>query len=373
MRVLIHAMPTKMGGAKRHLNNMMDALVRAGSGYEFIVLINDEYDTSVFDSSIRVIQYPVAYSSGIKRVILDNREVNRIIESERIDLIISFANIGPFKPRCKHILFEMNALYFCRNIRPLYAFKQRLDFALKRMLIRLTARHAQRIVTPSRSLRDLICETLNISEERFVVLHHAMEPEFCDTRKDSELFCDEKVSFLYPSHLARHKGVHILLEAVKIIKERHETVVDSFEVICTFDRDDEPLYYDELTRFIDRYDLQKTIRFIGHQPQDRINSLYAGADYMIYTTLCESFGFSMLEAKVFHLPALCSDIPINREISKGSALYYRWNDPADLADKLEFFVQNRPVDFEFEDELLGYTWKEYAHRLLQIIEEVAHE
>ncbi|WP_457598129.1 glycosyltransferase family 4 protein [Hydrogenimonas sp.] len=372
MRVLIHAMPTKMGGAKRHLNNMVDALVRAESGHEFIVLINDEYDISVFDASVRTIRYPVAYSSGIDRIILDNREINRIVENERIDLLISFANIGPFKPRCRHILFEMNALYFCKNIRPLYTFKQRLDFLLKRMLIRLSARHADRIVTPSCSLRDRISEDLNIPKKRFEVLHHAMEREFCDAHGDPAFFSDDRVSFLYPSHLARHKGVHILLDALKIIKERNENVLDSFEVICTFDRSDEPRYYDELTEFIDRLGLDETVRFIGHQPQDTINTLYAGADYMIYTTLCESFGFSMLEAKVFRLPALCSDIPINREISKRSAFYYRWDDPADLADKLEFFVRSRPDDFDFEDELLEYNWEHYANKLLQIIEDVTH-
>jgi len=368
MRVLIHAMPTKMGGAKRHLNNMMNALVHAGSGHEFFVLINDEYDISVFDASVKTIRYPIAYSSGIKRVILDNREVNRIIENERIDLLISFANIGPFNPKCKHILFEMNALYFCKNIRPLYSFKQRLDFALKRLLIRLSARSADRIVTPSQSLIAQICETLGVARERFEVLHHATEREFCEAPEDRSFFSDSKVSFLYPSHLARHKGVHLLVEALKHLKNRNEKLLENFEIVCTFERNDEPVYYDEMMEQIDRHDLHETIRFIGHQPQGRINTLYAAADYMIYTTLCESFGFSMLEAKVFHLPSLCSDIPINREILKGSAKYYRWNDAEDLANQLIHFVKEKPSDFSFDDPLLNWHWEDYAKQLVEIME-----
>jgi|GEM_PF-3064210 len=371
MRVLIHAMPTKMGGAKRHLDNMMNALAKYSDDHTFIVLINDQYDTSVFDSSIETLIYPVSYSSGIRRIILDNLEVVKIIEREKIDLLISFSNIGPFKAGCKHILFEMNALYFCKNIRHLFGFRQRIDFSIKRTLIDLSARNADLIVTPSRSMMEHVSKTLGIPENRFRVLHHAMHTDFRKTAGSSRVFSDNRVSFLYPSHLARHKGVHTLLDALVVIKERDEKLLEKFEIVCTFARSDDPLYYDELMHTIKRHNLFETIRFIGYQPQESINSLYAAADYMIYTTLCESFGFSMLEAKVFHLPALCSDIPINREISKESAMYYRSDDPVDLADKLEYFVKNRPDSFNFEDELLEWRWEDYAGKLLQIIKEAA--
>ncbi len=79
----------------------------------------------------------------------------------------------------------------------------------------------------------------------------------------------------------------------------------------------------------------------------------------------------MLEAKVFHLPALCSDIPINQEIAKKSAKYYRWDNPSDLAKSLKFFVDRKPEDFDFEDDLLEWRWEDYAKRLIDIMEEVA--
>ena len=368
MRVLVHALPTKMGGAKRHLNNMMNALASSNETHKFFVVVNDRYDTSVFDGRVETISFPIEYSSGIKRLYLDNIEINRIIEEKKIDLLISFANIGPFKPKCKHILFEMNALYFCKNITPLYSFKERIGFAGKRALIRACAKNADLIVTPSKTLMKQISDSLKIPGKKFQVLHHAMQKEFCEAKENQNLFDEDKVSFLYPSHLARHKGVHILIEALKLIEKE---LLEKFEVICTFERSDDPKYYDILTKDIEKHSLGDTIRFIGHLPQEKINALYAEADYMIYTTLCESFGFSMLEAKVFHLPALCSDIPINREIAKKSAKYYRWDDPYDLAKSLKFFVDRKPEDFDFEDDLLEWRWEDYAKRLIDIMEEVA--
>lgn len=372
MNILIHALPTKMGGAKRHLNNMMNTLASQGSQHRYILVINDEYDLSAFDPSIRILTYPAARSGGFKRIVFDNLEIPRIVRREKIDLLLSFSNIGPFRAPCRHILFEMNALYFCSDIRSLYSPKERLDFFIKKTLIGMSSSGADLLVTPSRSLKNQLIRSLNIDENKIEVLHHAMNPDFLQTDEETDLFDPKRVSFLYPSHLARHKGIDVLLKALEHIAQSRPSELERFEILCTFDREDEPALFDEMSDFIAQKGLHKTLRIVGHVPQEKINAFYAAADYMLYTTQCESFGFSMLEAKIFKLPALCSDIPVNREISKDSALYYRWNDPADLAEKLLFFIQKRPNDFSFEDELLHWSWDKYTGRLLDLIEETYH-
>lgn len=368
MKILIHALSTKMGGAKRHLDNMVNALAKNEENHHYVILVNNQYDTTNFDSSITLLRYSSSYGSGIRRIYFDNVLLPRILKKYRFDILVSFANFGPFITPCPHILFEMNALYFCSNIFDLYPFRRRLDFWIKRALIGLTGAQADIIVTPSHSLAKQIQKTFPLSKKKFEVLYHAMDPAFTKTEERNSLFCPDRVSFLYPSHLARHKGVHILIDALNFIKKRSPSILNLFEIVCTFDRSDDPEYYDELKNKIRISNLQNTIRFIGHQPQNKINTLYAGADYMIYTTLCESFGFSMLEAKVFRLPALCSDIAINREISQKSAKYYKWNDPVSLAKELENFVVHNPKEFFFEDSLLNWHWDAYAEKFLSLCE-----
>ena len=356
----------------RHLNNMMNALCDEPSPHEWHLVINDEYDTSSLNSEIRIHRYPVRYSSGIRRIRFDNLIVPELLRRWNIDLLISFSNIGPFRPSCKHILFEMNALYFCDHIHSLYRAKERFDFAIKRFLIDRCAKNAHCVVTPSESLKRKICEVLSLEEGKFRVIHHAMDRNFVRNVEKTELFDPDRVSFLYPSHLAKHKGVHILLGALEIVQQADPELFDRFEIVCTFAREDDPTLYDAILEAVEKNGWENTLRIVGHQPQERINDLYAEADYMIYTSTCESFGFSMLEAKVFKLPALCSDIPVNREISKNSARYYRWNDPNDLAEKLVRFVRERPADFDFEDELLNWHWEDYAKVLIETIEEVSY-
>ena len=370
MKILVHALSAKMGGAKRHLDNMMVSLFRHGSEHSFIVLVNNEYDTSYFDNKIETIRIDIRYVSGVKRIYFDNVLLKKIIKEHRVDYLLSFANFGPFKAPCRHMLFEMNALFFCKNIRHLYSRTELMDFAFRRVLIKLASNGADIVITPSESLKNQLVESLGVPNEKISVLHHAVEQRFEHSESSDEYFEKEKFSFLFPSHLARHKGVHTLVDAVSLLKKRN-CDLPPFEIVCTFDRSDDPSYYDELKRKIAINSLENTIRFIGSVPQEKIGTLYEAADSMVYTTLCESFGFSIIEAKSFRLPILCSDIPINREIAKKSAIYFKPESPEELAEKIALFITEKPSGLIFEDDLLNWSWDQYSQRLLQLIKESA--
>lgn len=360
MNILIHAISTNMGGAKRHLDNILKYLDK----YQVFVIVNNNYEVLDINSNIHILKYDIKYSNGFKRIIFDNFQMRNIVKEYNIDLIISFSNFGPIFSKTKHILFQTNALYFCKNIKNLYSKKQLFDFNIKKFLIKMIGKNCDLILTPSESFKLDLVEDLNIPEKKVEVLYHAMEYDFYNANKKSK---NERVEFVFPSHLAPHKGIHILVDALKLLKSKN---LPEFKITCTFDREDDEGYYDSLMSEINSHNLESYIEFIGRVSQDKIKEYYQNADYMIYTTLCESFGFSMLEAKIFKLPAICSDIKICKEISKNAAKYYKALDPQSLANIITEFVINRPTDFDFEDELLSWDWAKYSEELINIVEGV---
>jgi glycosyltransferase involved in cell wall biosynthesis len=367
MKILIHAISTKMGGAKRHLDNLLMHLDNDDSANEYYIVVNDEYTLMEEYRKMNIVPFSMKYSNGVKRVIFDNWHINKLIKKYHIELLVSFANFGPIMVSCKHVLFETNALYFCDNIKNQYNWKQKLDFTLKRYLIKWSALGADLIITPSMSLKSQLVHALSINKSKIDVLYHAIESNFNEDIKDREN--NDTVQFLYPSHLARHKGINILLEALIIFKKQY-TNFPKFNIICTFSMEDDTIYYKELMTSIYENGLSEIIQFIGTIPQSEISQYYAKADYMIYTSLCESFGFSMLEAKVFHLPAICSDIEINQEIAKHAAKYYPSDNPEALSTMIHQFITQKPTDFEFHDELLYWDWDKYTRKFLDIIDKV---
>ena len=361
-----------MGGAKRHLDNMVEKLSRQAPQHNFFILVNDRYEHDWNAENVRVITYPIALSNGLKRLWFDNVQIHRIVEKKKIDLLVSFANFGPYKARCRHILFETNALYFCDNIRHLYSRKARLVSDMRKLLIKLSGTHADLIVTPSESFKNQLERSLGFPPARMEVLYHAMDRESLgETKKSESDEEDEKVRFVCTSHLTRHKRVEVLLEAVKLLKEDPE-IPKAFHVKCTFDRRDNRGYYDELTNTIEQEKLGELVEFTGRVDQNEMARLYTEADCMVHTTACESFGFALLEAKIFRLPTICSDIPVNKEIAKNAALYFKTDDPRDLARQMKRFILERPDDFDYEDELIAWNWERYAEKFLNIIERTAH-
>jgi len=87
MKILIHALSAKMGGAKRHLDNMMISLLKQRTEHSFIVLVNDRYDTSYFDKKVETLRIDIRYVSGLKRIYFDNVLLRRVIKEHRADYL----------------------------------------------------------------------------------------------------------------------------------------------------------------------------------------------------------------------------------------------------------------------------------------------
>jgi glycosyltransferase involved in cell wall biosynthesis len=106
-----------------------------------------------------------------------------------------------------------------------------------------------------------------------------------------------------------------------------------------------------------------------------MGALYQACDLMVYPSLCESFGFSMVEAMGHGLPIVAADTPVNREMCQAAALYYSPLDPAtgaqailDALDanagaRLKAAGQARMASFD-------WGWDRYAREFVAVIEDV---
>lgn len=79
----------------------------------------------------------------------------------------------------------------------------------------------------------------------------------------------------------------------------------------------------------------------------------------------EGFGLPVAEAAWRGKPALCSDIPVFREIGGEGALYFRVNDAAALADLVRDFVAGRANADPAR--VVRPTWREAGQRIAEVI------
>jgi glycosyltransferase involved in cell wall biosynthesis len=106
-----------------------------------------------------------------------------------------------------------------------------------------------------------------------------------------------------------------------------------------------------------------------------MGNLYRSCDLMVNPSLCESFGFSTIEALGHELPVVAADLPINREICGDAALYYPPLDAQKAADRIVDMLEkhdraafkqaarNRLQQFD-------WSWRRYAREFVSLIDSV---
>jgi len=373
-KVLIHALGAEMGGAMRHLSNFLPELGKQDLINSYVVLTKKSFPKMELPDNIRI-DRSLNFDGGswLRRLYLDNILVSRRIRRQQFDLFITLTNFGPIRVPCPHILFQRNSLYFCNYYLNRIKGKLKAEIFLRRRLAVAAIMHADLIITPSYAMADMIRETSSKTGcKEFRTLYHGFSEENLKLQSLDERFIDmlnrRGVKLLYPTHAAPHKGFEILFEALACVKD----VAPGFVFFMTICNDDWPEGIRKYNDMVESLGLSEHVVFMGRVPQDQMGAVYQACDWMVYPSLCESFGFSMVEAISLGLPVVAADTPVNREICEDAALYYPSTDAKALADLLKGIINGRPRETDHSANggskmgLRGWNWEKYVRAFLEI-------
>jgi glycosyltransferase involved in cell wall biosynthesis len=178
---------------------------------------------------------------------------------------------------------------------------------------------------------------------------------------------------LYASHLARYKNYEVVLQALAILKNAYPNI----QLFLTFDhRDhaDDFEYYERMTR---EFGVGGHVVFLGRIGQTEIGGVYRAADVFLFSSLCESFGFPLLEAMGCGLPIAASDIAVNRELCGNAALYFDPDDARGCASTIRTIIEDRSCAQSLKAHSVkvlssfDWSWGRYAREFVNILEHAA--
>ena len=175
----------------------------------------------------------------------------------------------------------------------------------------------------------------------------------------------------YPTHPAPHKGFTVLFRALADLKRRGIAAT----LFTTVQREDWPEHVVEYERQIAELDIADRVVFMGRVPQKQIGALYEACDLMVYPSLCESFGFSMIEAMGHALPIVAAGTAINKELCAGGALYYEPLSAKEAADRIEEAllpsVRARLIaGGKARVDSFDWSWDRYAREFVSLVDNV---
>jgi glycosyltransferase involved in cell wall biosynthesis len=326
MKILIHAVSAHdMGGAARHLAGFLPELVRIGQDHEYLLYVNDRLPLDSLPLNYHVIRLPV--QSALLRFWWDQFILPRLVKKEHVDLVLALLSFGSARPSCPQITFLRNPIH-CPHYMLNLSVKQRLDVILRRYFLYRTLRASHLIIAPSAAIRDTVRHVHpDLPLDRFRILPHAFNREIFLLSEDLPLNVsnqlpeersDDTIRLLYVGHILPYKGFRTVLEAIRLLAEQGI----NFKLYLTIARENWPSGFDKWVAEVSRLKLGDHVVILGRIPSKAISNLYQRCDILWFPSLCETFGWPIIEAMSCSLPIVASDTALNREMAGEAALYY---------------------------------------------------
>jgi len=109
----------------------------------------------------------------------------------------------------------------------------------------------------------------------------------------------------------------------------------------------------------------------GYVTDAEKNELYTNASCFVLPSHYEGFGMPVLEAMLFQLPIILSDIEVFHEVAGKSVIYFNKNSSEDLANKITTLLTNKTLQknmvAKYPNQLSKYSWSDNAKKLYKIL------
>lgn len=146
-----------------------------------------------------------------------------------------------------------------------------------------------------------------------------------------------------------HKNAASLIEAYKVYRENAANPLPL--VVCGIDSKVEGVIS------------------VKNITNEELHTWYAHANFFIFLSLIEGFGFPPLEAMLHGTAVVCSDIPSLTEVTLGNAAYYvNPNDIKEISTVIELLANQSLINKDYADVLLDkFNWDICARRTLDAL------
>lgn len=262
------------------------------------------------------------------------KAIRDIIKSEKIDIIHSHNDISGLYGYLASIGLKKKMINTIHG----YPFRYK-----EKTLLKYLIKKSERNISVSHSfLRDLE-DKYKIKNDNFEVLYNGVDFEkFNQVQKGSSLKRDlniESAGFVIgmTGNFTNVKDQITLCKAMKPILKNHKNV----KLLLIGGKSEKEAYlYNQCYNYCEENDLLEDILFLGKR--DDIPELLQILDLFILSTNTDTFGIAAIEAMYMNIPCVLTKIDTMVEISDNgkNAIFFNKNDSEDLADKIEYCINN---------------------------------
>lgn len=378
-KVLINAASVKTGGPLVLLRRALPALADSARGDFSIATIIDPAIAPALNredfGEIIAIDKPL--SSAVRAACFYELTLPKLVRQHSASILFSMTNYLPSRAvQCKTMLLVQHAGYFdeifeWQQKRAFPSAWDRASWLLKKRRVYQSVSQADLVTVQNEDLAEKISKASGRPASGIHVCHHG--PGIVAHRAsvpagDSSRFQTLRIGCFSTPGVQKNLGV--VLRAVKALIDSGLTL----NLVTTLGGDSD--FRRAILRDIHQLGLSEIVEDHAHVRAEDMQPLYDSLHMFVWPSLCESFGFPLVEALARGLPCLASDTATNRYITGGCCPRFPPESPGHLAaaisqqlrvpgslERLAFACQARGMSFSWSK--VGMSWADSLRLLHQ--------
>ncbi|KKR83712.1 MAG: Glycosyl transferase group 1 [Candidatus Daviesbacteria bacterium GW2011_GWA1_41_61] len=240
---------------------------------------------------------------------------------------------------------------------------------LGRLLFSLAAKRTGKVLAISQSTKNDIIKIAKVNKDKISVIYCAVDDSYRPIPNESVKKILSKYNLparylLYNATLEPRKNPLRLIEAYYQLKTKHPKMKPLVMV------GKKGWLYEEIFELVKKLRLGKDVIFTNWVPDEDLPALYSGALILVYPSLFEGFGLSLLKAFACGTPVVTSKISSMPEVSRGAAILVDPYDSGDIATAVWKVISNKKLADDLRkkgfERVKKFSWQRTARKTLEV-------
>lgn len=268
----------------------------------------------------------------ISRFAFEFFSLKRLIDDSDYDYVLSLQNFVVRKYSTRTGVLLHQGLIVSNYPFPSYEWKLRIKTWLLKYIFKLNIANVDDVYVQLPWMKRQVIKRYNINESQVDVIR-THKPSF-----NSDLSEEPNTStrFLYPAAPFHYKNHQVILDA---LMQLPSDLLKEIHVDFTFDSNSNN-YAQKLALLVRQHQLP--IKFIGTIPHEQLMVKYTYST-LIYSSMIESLGFPLIEARGTQSSIFVIDLPYARESLQDYGRTYYFSNATELATLMKAYLMNAEI------------------------------
>lgn len=363
-----HAVGANLTGNETYVTNLVNAMVKLGTGHEFTVLYTHPKAALYWQGKQGLNLVRVRPEHPLVRIPL---VMPWLVQRHNLDLLhVQYVGppflTAPLIVTIHDISFEYYPEFF--STREMLRFKATIP---------LTARRSSKILTISNNSKQALMDAYGIPDEKIVVTYLGVDTKFQPMRSTSE---EHRAAAKYGingryllavGNLQPRKNMVRLIKAYTRLRNARPEIDHKLVIVGK-----KAWKFDPILSFIKSSRWVDDIILTDYVPDEDLRILYARAGLFVYPSIYEGFGLPPLEAMACGTPVVVSDRSSMPEVVGDAGIKVDPFDVDRLAAAMAGILLEPEVAKWYEERGLQrvkqFSWSKCASATMNIYEEISN-